>query len=109
MTIESNFKVYPCKIGRFSRTDRLFRLLNFIFDRCLFIRYNKSKIKDTVNLVSLLIFVLFGTHLLACIWCFLGRADLYLPDNERKSWVFAYDFDPNLIGELYIHSVYWVL
>jgi hypothetical protein len=93
-----NFIVYPCKFARFVRTNRLFNLLNLVFDKCLFTRYNKSKIKDIVDFVSLLIFVLFGTHLLACMWCYLGLRDQYLPEEKRESWAYVNSFDPKNIG-----------
>lgn len=74
VTVE-NFKVYAFKIARYSRTDRLFRIMHMLFDKCLFTRYNKTKLKDTVHLVSILLFVLLGTHILACMWCYLGLLD----------------------------------
>ena len=80
VTVEK-FVVYAFKIARFARTDRLFRIMNLLFDKCLFTRYNKTKLKDTVHLVSILLFVLFGTHVLACCWCYLGTIDKGLPHN----------------------------
>ena len=57
------------------RTNKFLTLLHFIFDKCLFVRYNKTKLKDIVDLISLMIFVFFGTHLLACVWCYIGLRD----------------------------------
>ena len=75
------FVVYPFKIARFARTDRLFRIMHLLFDKCLFTRYNKTKLKDTVHLVSILLFVMFGTHVLACCWVYLGIIDKDLPPH----------------------------
>jgi hypothetical protein len=73
------FMVYAFKIARFARTERLFRIMHLLFDKCLFTRYNKTKLKDTVHLVSILLFVMFGTHVLACCWIYLGILDMDLP------------------------------
>ena len=46
-----------------------------------------------VDFVGLFVFVGFITHLLACLWCFLGRLDSDLPEDERMSWAYVNDFD----------------
>lgn len=83
--------------------------MHLLFDKCLFTRYNKTKLKDTVHLVSILLFVMLGTHVLACFWCYLGLLDLHLPQEQRKSWAFVYNFNYNSKQELYIYAIYWVL
>lgn len=56
-----------------------------------------------------MLFVLFGTHVLACCWCYLGIIDKDLPLNQRKSWAYVNNFDYHSKAELYIYAIYWVL
>jgi hypothetical protein len=101
---------------RFVHTNRLFKLFNTILVKFLQSRgYNKMKVQDNVDLLSLFIFMVFSTHLLACVWCYLGLMDKYLPPHQRKSWVFhqsdegVQDFDENQSKAIYIFAVYWIL
>jgi hypothetical protein len=77
--------------------------------------YKRMNVQDKVDLLSLFIFVIFTTHMLACVWCLLGLSDQDLPPEQRKSWVYkmnsdgTYDFDENNSRQIYIFAVYWIL
>ena len=75
----------------------------------LFVTYNKTRLQDIVDFVTLLIFVFFGTHVLACIWCYIGLLDKYKHQGLQESWVYKSDFDLDRIGDIYMASVYFVM
>jgi hypothetical protein len=57
-----------------------------------------------------MVFILFATHLLACFWCFLGRLDFNIvDDNDKYSWVFENGFDKNDVKTIYITAIYFIL
>jgi hypothetical protein len=73
-----SLELYAFKLSRFVHTNRLFRLFGTIMNKFLLSRgYNVMKVRDYVDLVTLFLFVFFSTHILACIWCYLGRLDYY--------------------------------
>jgi hypothetical protein len=79
---------------RFVHTNRLFKLFNTILVKFLQTRgYNRMKVQDNVDLLSLFLFVVFSTHMLACLWCYLGFLDLH--PYLRESWVYNKEFDFN--------------
>lgn len=76
------FSLYAFKLTRFVHTNRLFIMFNTILVKLLQARgcskakndvnTNKMKVQDNVDLLSLFVFVIFVTHMLACVWCYLG-------------------------------------
>lgn len=107
-----SFTYYPFKLTRFVHTNRLFQLFNAILVKCLQTRgYNRMKVQDNVDLLSLFLFVVFFTHQLACFWCFLGFLDRNMPPYLRNSWVYhkGFDFNPNDSLQIYVFAVYWIL
>ena len=105
-----NFRLYAFKLTRFVHTNRLFKLFGAIMNRFLISRgYNIMKVRDYVDLVTLFFFVFFATHLLACFWCFLGRLDYHLPQDEKFSWVNFNSFDEKDFASMYIFSIYFIL
>lgn len=94
LVTNEDFQFYPFKLIRLIHWDRLFLILNFILDKILaFYGISKSKMKDMMSLISLFLFISFATHVLACIWVFLGRQDQYNPkrfdeDFVSASWVY---------------------
>ncbi|CDW90866.1 cation channel family protein [Stylonychia lemnae] len=104
--------LYIFKLARFVHTNRLFSLFKFILVKFLLNRgYNRMKVQDYASLLTLMIFVIFITHILACIWIYFGRFDDQLPRERRKTWIYkdptAFD-ETNLIS-LYIFSIYFIL
>lgn len=67
------------------------------------------KVKDNVDLLSLFLFSIFSTHILACIWCYLGRMDMHQEFENRKSWVYAINVDDHDSATIYITSLYYIL
>ena len=65
----------------------LFEYIASMLRRCRIIG-NKQKIKDFVNTLSLILFIILMVHILACVWIYLGRTDTV----NRKSWVFNSDY-----------------
>jgi hypothetical protein len=105
-----NFRLYAFKLTRFVHTNRLFKLFGAIMNRFLISRgYNIMKVRDYVDLVTLFFFVFFATHLLACFWCFLGRLDYHLPQDQKFSWVNFNSFDEKDFASMYIFSIYFIL
>ena len=74
LVTRQNEAVYPTKLFRFIHYYRINRQLDFVLDKILFgfLGYNKTKVEDVLELAKLLIFVVTGTHVLACIWIYLG-------------------------------------
>ena len=93
------------KLFRFYHFQRIFRQVDFLLEKVLFgfLGYNKNKVEDVIELVKLLIFVVTGTHVLACIWINLGFQDA--PD---KSW-FGDEYTKNDKYDVYVTSFYWII
>ena len=78
--------------------------MDFMLDKILFqsLGVNKTKVQDLVLLGKLLVFVLICTHVLACVWAYLG-----LHNHPDGSWV-----GDQYTGEdrypLYVTSFYWI-
>jgi hypothetical protein len=107
---QNNFNLYAFKLSRFVHTNRLFKLFGTIMNKFLLSRgYNVMKVRDYVDLVTLFLFVFFATHILACIWCYLGRLDFDLPLEEKYSWVSINEFPENDFKSIYIFSIYFIL
>jgi len=67
----------------------------------------KSK---TIGSSTLMLYVLYSCHLLACVWILIGRAYKCDDKNDKQciqSWVYkeGYEFRP--VYELYVFSLYW--
>ena len=97
--------VYAMKLFRFIHYYRINQQLDFVLDKILFgfLGYNKTKVEDVLELVKLLIFVVTGTHVLACIWIYLGFEDA--PDN---SW-FGDEYTRSDKYDVYVTSFYWII
>ena len=116
-----NSKLYAFRLTRFVHANRLFKLFGMVLTKFLFSRgYNKMKVRDYVDLLTLFIFVIFATHILACIWCYFGMRDRFLPIDQKFTWVNlntntmsdgtqVVEFDQNNVFQIYIFSIYFVL
>jgi len=54
--------------------------------------YNRMKVADYSNILNFLIFILFSTHILACIWIYIGTlypglSWVYVPGQNAKNYV----------------------
>jgi hypothetical protein len=105
-----NYEYYAFKCARLVNWNSLFNALDIFFENFLFKRTNKWKVKETVNIIAMLFFILFAANILACIWCYLGRLDRWEPEDERMSWVYypSNNIDPDDLTGIYIWSIYFV-
>ena len=114
-----DFNYYKSKLIRFIHWDKLFGLLDMFLD-FIFLRigYCKAKIKDILDLVAILIFIIISSHNLACCWMYLGRLDEHKlaeiadpQDYPQLSWIYnsKNHINPTDIKSIYIYSIYWVM
>ena len=107
----SSFKFYAFKLARFVHVNRMFKLYENIVMK--FLQYqgqNRMRVKDNVDLISLLNVVILATHILACIWCYIGRSIPYTEEpNSKPTWVYNNGFDDEDSLDIYIFAFYWVL
>eukprot|EP00347_Sterkiella_histriomuscorum_P018484 403345342 len=104
--------LYLFKLARFVHAERLFALFKFILVKFLLSRgYNRMKVADYANLLTLMIFVIFSTHILACIYIYIGRRERYLPEDQRKGWIYSDPsfIDPEAFRQIYIFALYFIL
>ena len=75
-----------------------------MLDKILFqtLGINKTKVQDLLLLAKLLVFVLLCTHVLACIWAWLG-----LRHDADGSWL-GEQFEHDEHYPLYVTSFYWI-
>jgi len=102
-TLESR-RVYYVKLVRLVHWQRFFATLNIIFEKVLVscLGYHRQKIQDIVEFVKLLIFVLYATHNMACIWVFIGN-------QGPQYWMALEGFKIEDGIFVYIHAFYFVM
>jgi hypothetical protein len=92
ITFESE-EFYFFKVARFIHIGRIFQQLNIILDKFFvdLLGWNKQKIMEKIELIRILIFVIVATHILACIFIYIGQ-------EENPSWLKAND-DLAVLGD----------
>ena len=105
ITFENTSTVHYLKYARFVHWGRIFKQLNLFFDKVVFgvFGVNKQKIKEIMELLTILIFVMVCTHLFACIWLVLGMRDGGWIHNNPD------DFSITKSDSNYIFSFYWII
>ena len=87
--------------------NRVFNQLQIVMDKLLlnWFGFNKNKSAEVVSLVKLFIFVILGTHILACMWIKIGIS------GGAKGWIEsnAPDFSVTKPWDLWVFSFYWIL
>ncbi|CAD8168098.1 unnamed protein product [Paramecium octaurelia] len=74
------------------------------FDKFLESLYSKGSFSNLIDLFSLVITIFFFSHIMACIWFYVGEKSGILLD---KSWLKKYEIDNESIMIKYNYSIYW--
>jgi len=93
------------KLFRLVHWSRFFQQLDTIASKLLLnsFNFNKQKASEVVDLIRLFLFVFLITHIIACLWITVGRAndDGWVIKSDRNSDDYA--------GELLIESYYFIV
>jgi len=104
---------YILKFFRIIHVTRLTQPLQVILG-CALQKYSKKRQNDLTSFASLIFYVIYVSHLMACAWLYLGQ--WYSCVNEdgtgitgcTKSWVYAAGFDDKPKHTQYIFAFYWI-
>jgi len=79
---------------------------------CALQKYSKKRQNDLTSFAGLILYVVYTSHLMACIWLKLGMlkecADASSDEGCTQSWVYAEKFDEKPIATRYIFAFYWI-
>lgn len=96
------------KLYRLVRVTRISRMFKILHAHNHFIRMVTDYIKigdGARRLLFLALILILLQHVVACLWIFIA----YFNWNNRKNWIFAYDFVDLEDWELYIMSFYFTV
>ena len=104
---------YFLKFFRIIHVTRLTQPLQLILG-CALQKYSKKRQNDLTSFASLIFYVIYVSHLMACAWLYLGQ--LYSCKDENgadipgctPSWVYAAEFDGKPKHTQYIFAFYWI-
>lgn len=114
-----NFEQYWIKAIRIVYFTRLTKPLELLLSFVLR-KYSKKRQNDLTSFCNLILFVVYLSHINACIWLYLGglhdcKLDDSLPyseDNAQSdctaSWIYANDFESKDKSTQYIFALYWI-
>jgi len=95
---------------KFTRMILLFRCARFIRGIAFISKMKEKMLSQVVtgimSLLKLLLYIIFLAHIVACIWHFVG---MLVYNSYSQSWISAYGFLDESIGERYVASLYWTL
>jgi len=77
---------------------------------CALQKYSKKRQNDLTSFAGLILYVVYTSHLMACIWLKLGMLKECKDGAATctKSWVYAESFDEKPIATRYIFAFYWI-
>lgn len=77
---------------------------------CALQKYSKKRQNDLTSFAGLILYVVYTSHLMACIWLKLGMLKECSDPTPgcTKSWVYAESFDEKPIATRYIFAFYWI-
>ena len=95
------------KLYKLAKIFKLIRILKLVRDKNKIMRYMTSVFRVDIaieRLIWFLITFLLLVHLLACLWIFIGRFEIYASD---QNWIYRgqmLDFED---ARLYLAGIYW--
>jgi hypothetical protein len=110
------FDYYYLKIFRIIHFTKLTLPLNLLLT-CVLQKYSKKRQNDLTSFAGLILYVIYLSHIMACIWLMIGVIDdcgdpdpngANLTENCTQSWVFANEFYDKRYHTQYIFAFYWI-
>ena len=122
--LDEDFDYYFIKVLRIFYVFRLTKPLELLLGVVLQ-KYSKKRQNDLTSFCSLILFVVYLSHICACIWLYFGtqypckkdETQYYVLndgveanqlENCIASWVYASEFEQESITTRYIFSLYWI-
>ena len=102
-------KFYPLKCARVVHCARLTKPLEILLGYLLS-KYSKKRQSDLTRFAALILMVVYVSHVMACIWLWLGNLDDCSDKGSDclQSWIFANGFDDKPNHTQYIFAFYWI-
>jgi len=77
---------------------------------CMLQKYSKKRQNDISTFASLIFYVIYVSHMMACFWLYLGQLqDCSSGDaNCVQSWVYNSNFNEKPFHTQYIFAFYWI-
>jgi hypothetical protein len=105
---------YILKIFRIIHFPKLTYPLNLLL-QCVLQKYSKKRQNDLSSFAGLILYVIYLSHIMACIWLIIGlRSECVVPEtgeaeeNCTQSWRYANDFADKRYHTQYIFAFYWI-
>ena len=108
---------YGLKIFRIIHLNKLTSPLHLLL-ACVLQKYSKKRQNDLSSFAGLILYVIYLSHIMACLWLIIGNfndckldssnPESDLKENCTKSWVFENDFDDKSYTTQYIFAFYWI-
>ena len=108
---------------------KLFRIIHFtkltqplqLLLACVLQKYSKKRQNDLTSFAGLILYVIYLSHIMACVWLIIGKiedcridktgdytADADFHENCTKSWTYENDFWDKRNHTQYIFAFYWI-
>lgn len=100
---------YILKLFRMVHVLRITQPLHLMLG-CALQKYSKKRQNDLTSFAGLILGVIYISHIMACIWLYLGQ-DKPCGESESdctESWVYANGFDDKPLHTKYIFAFYWI-
>lgn len=111
MIFNEGLQFYWLKIFRFVHIYRLHQPLQLLM-KCLLFKYSKKRQNDLTGFTTLILSVIYSSHINACLWLWFGARencmDVSEADNCIQSWRYKNGFDNKPISTQYIFAFYWI-
>lgn len=102
---------YWLKAFRMVHVDRLTQPLYLLFG-CVLQKYSKKRQNDLTGFAGLILYVIYTSHIMACLWLQFGAANKCADEPAdsgcTQSWVYANGFDGKPYHTQYIFAFYWI-
>ena len=101
---------YALKLFRIVHVQRLTEPLQLLL-HCALQKYSKKRQNDLTSFASLIFYVIYTSHIMACCWLRIGNLRRCDEDTEEpctESWVFQEGFDTKPVYTQYIFAFYWI-
>ena len=97
-------QIFYFKLVRLVHWNRMFDQLQFLSEKVLlnWLAYNRYKVAELIRFLKLVVFLLLTTHILACGWIAIGRAN-------DESWVYQIDVEDDNAYDVYWMAFFFVL
>jgi hypothetical protein len=102
-------KFYVFKLFRMVHVLRITQPLHLVLG-CALQKYSKKRQNDLTSFAGLILGVIYISHLMACMWLYLGKK---IPCDQgevdcTQSWVYANGFWGKPLHTQYIFAFYWI-